>query len=247
MIVGGDGTVSSVLPHFLNSKVNIGIVPFGTANDLARELKIAAVPEKRDAAAVISRFSEYIPKPVSVWRISCLDSGREAFFCNYASFGFDAQTVFNFSRWRAKIGKPGVFGNRLLYIFAGAASLGTRVPPAVVSSETGAAVCTPAARSLFLSNIRCLGGMGRANAESDACDDKIEINIVPRVSDYLRLLLGHEGGRARVIGSSQRWEIRGLPHAVMVQIDGEPRPDLMGSEYRVETAGFVNLLCAKST
>ena len=51
VVGGGDGTLSSVLPHFVHREVVLGILPLGTANDLARTLGIPTDPE--GAARVI--------------------------------------------------------------------------------------------------------------------------------------------------------------------------------------------------
>ncbi|MFZ0242284.1 MAG: lipid kinase [Desulfobacterales bacterium] len=53
IVGGGDGTLNAALESILDSKLPLGVLPMGTANDLARTLEIPFAPE--DAAGVIVR------------------------------------------------------------------------------------------------------------------------------------------------------------------------------------------------
>ena len=44
--VGGDGTVNEISKAIINTKVSLGIIPFGSGNGLARSLKIPLKTEK---------------------------------------------------------------------------------------------------------------------------------------------------------------------------------------------------------
>lgn len=44
-LLGGDGTFQTGLPHFVGSSIPLGVLPLGTANDLARELGFRASPD----------------------------------------------------------------------------------------------------------------------------------------------------------------------------------------------------------
>ena len=80
VVCGGDGTIGEVLPALAGSDTALGILPFGTANDLARALDI---PRKVDAAV----------DTLLNGRIERIDLGRagERFFATVAAFGFDAE------------------------------------------------------------------------------------------------------------------------------------------------------------
>lgn len=53
VVAGGDGTINAVAPSLLKANRPVGIIPFGTANDLARTLELPTEPEA--AADVIVR------------------------------------------------------------------------------------------------------------------------------------------------------------------------------------------------
>lgn len=77
--VGGDGTVNEVAKALINTKIILGIIPFGSGNGLARSLKI---PLKIVAAI----------KNINNFNIDTIDSAsfNENFFFNVAGSGFDA-------------------------------------------------------------------------------------------------------------------------------------------------------------
>ena len=79
VVCGGDGTVSEVLPALAGSPTALGLLPFGTANDLARAL---AIPRKIATAVQILLDG----------RIDRIDLGvaGDRLFATVAAFGFDA-------------------------------------------------------------------------------------------------------------------------------------------------------------
>ena len=76
VIVGGDGTVNAALRGLMETGLPLGILPLGTANDLARTLRIPADPSA--AAAVIIGGQ--------MRRID-VDQVNDQFFINVASMG----------------------------------------------------------------------------------------------------------------------------------------------------------------
>ena len=77
VIGGGDGTIGSALPALLDSGLPLGILPLGTANDLALTLGIPEDPA--EAARVITSG---IPRPIDIGR------ANDVPFVNVASVGF---------------------------------------------------------------------------------------------------------------------------------------------------------------
>lgn len=87
-VAGGDGTVNSILPFLSTSNVEMGLIPFGSGNGLARNLKVPLDPEK--AARKLLN-----PKRIKV------DLGiinDEIYFINVAGVGFDGYIAHQFEK-----------------------------------------------------------------------------------------------------------------------------------------------------
>ena len=82
---GGDGTINEVASCLVNSKILLGIIPIGSGNGLARNLKI---PKNINKA--IQRIKGQKAISIDVGRIN-----GEYFFSNIG-FGFAANTISNF-------------------------------------------------------------------------------------------------------------------------------------------------------
>src|SRR5690606_36895097 len=82
VIGGGDGTLSSTLPVFMETGRTMGVLPLGTANDLARSLEIPLDPLL--AAEMLATGDV---KRIDLGEVN----GRP--FCNAVSVGFPAQVA----------------------------------------------------------------------------------------------------------------------------------------------------------
>ncbi len=80
IIGGGDGTLNGAIPGLLAAGLPFGILPLGTANDLARSL---GIPLELEAAARV--IAEQQPRPVDLGDVN----GHRYF--NVASVGFSAE------------------------------------------------------------------------------------------------------------------------------------------------------------
>ncbi len=108
IIMGGDGTLNSVIDHLLNVDIDIpiGIIPAGTANDFAKHLSITDNVEEATKNIINS-------KPVF------MDIGKlnHRYFVNLASTGFFANPFdITEDKKKSKLGK-------LAYIFNGISQL----------------------------------------------------------------------------------------------------------------------------
>ncbi len=103
---GGDGTINEVINGLSPSPVPLGILPGGTANIVARELRLPINPVR--AARQLSRW---MPRRIALGRAhwdeaaGAPDAGNEAngsrsrLYISVAGIGYDAQIVYKLSPW----------------------------------------------------------------------------------------------------------------------------------------------------
>lgn len=85
IVMGGDGTINEVLQGLANQNIPVGILPSGTANVLARSLKIPTDPV--GAADIILQNHK---KNFSIGKLTLTKENKEFFFLLMAGIGFDA-------------------------------------------------------------------------------------------------------------------------------------------------------------
>lgn len=174
---GGDGTVNSVAAGLAGTGVAMGILPLGTANDLAREL---GIPRDLDAAA--QRLVEGTPRSVDLGEVN----GRP--FCTVGGNALTAQTTLMVSR--LKSGAPVVrhatdlFGRQIYRVASAINLLGRRR----VSQATEVAYTAPdgsrhriagPSHTIFVANHHTLGGGLVLPTGSRGDDGVLEIAVVP--------------------------------------------------------------------
>lgn len=98
---GGDGTINEVIEGMVHSHVPLAILPGGTANVLAMEMRIG-----RSIERVARSMAEWRPRRISVGHLTC-DGGRVArHFLLMAGIGLDAYVVRHVSpALKARTGK----------------------------------------------------------------------------------------------------------------------------------------------
>jgi len=87
---GGDGTVHSLLPALVNRPTTLGLLPLGTANDLARNWNIPLNLNRALALLTAGR-----PK-----RVDIITTHSGVFIAGAAGLGLDAGVVKRVSEWR---------------------------------------------------------------------------------------------------------------------------------------------------
>ncbi len=109
LAAGGDGTFNEVANGLIGSPVPMAILPMGTTNVLAKELRIPEYPE-----AVISLLEG---APVSVFpakiKLISTSGEQERYFLLMAGIGFDAEAVYGVDKKIKKL------SGKLAYIMSG--------------------------------------------------------------------------------------------------------------------------------
>ncbi len=162
LAAGGDGTINEVAEGMVNSRVPLGILPAGTANVLAMEMRMGA---KLLRAA--ERLEEAVPRRISVGHLSC-DGGKVSrYFLLMAGVGLDAHVVYHVSApLKARAGK-------FAYWVAGWSLLGRRLVQMEVEMNGVKRTCSFA----LLSKVRNYGGDFEIARDVTLFDDKFEAVI----------------------------------------------------------------------
>jgi diacylglycerol kinase (ATP) len=214
VVAGGDGTINEAIEGMVHSAVPLAVLPAGTANVLAMEMKLGG----RFLRAA-ERMGECRPRRISVGRITC-DQGRvKRHFLLMAGAGLDALVVYNVSAGiKARIGK-------LAYWVAGGKVLGRRFPEMAVEADGHRYRCGFA----LLSKVRNYGGDFEIARHVSLFDDEFELVLFEGQSSirflkyFAGLAINRLHGMAGVINIRARQVTLTGPEdaRVYVQIDGE--------------------------
>jgi YegS/Rv2252/BmrU family lipid kinase len=136
---GGDGTVNEVASALAFQPVPLGLVPAGSGNGFARELRIDPRPERAIADALHAR-----PRPIDVGEV------ESRLFVNVAGLGFDAYVAAEFAKRGHRRGLSG-------YVTIVARALMTYVPvrytiTTAAGSQTARAILVTVANSAQFGN-----------------------------------------------------------------------------------------------
>lgn len=153
VIGGGDGTLNAAIPGLLASKLPLGILPLGTANDLARTL---GIPLDLEAAAQVIAAEK-------VWHVDVGQVNGHPFF-NVASIGLGVDLT------RALTRDAKRRWGRLGYLIA-ALRVVRRLRPFSVEIVRGSTVHKTRTVHIAVGNGRHYGG-GMTIAENARIDDR---------------------------------------------------------------------------
>jgi YegS/Rv2252/BmrU family lipid kinase len=176
---GGDGTVNEVLNGIADApggleKTRFGVLPLGTVNVFARELKIPA--QLAAAWEILQRGNEL---KIDLPRVEFFVNGKSerCYFAQLAGIGWDARAIELVSwRLKKKIGS-------LAYVIAGLKALGERKSK-ITARANGQNHC---GELILIGNGKFYGGAFGIFPEADLRDGLLEICVVPRVNFWTLL------------------------------------------------------------
>lgn len=177
LVAGGDGVINEAAQGMIQSNVPLGILPGGTANVLAVEMRIGS---RLDRAA--ERLEECRTQRISLGRVTYGNGGESRYFLAMAGIGLDAHIVNRVSQpLKARTGK-------LAYWLAGWTVFGRSLPQIQVDSGGVRRQCSFA----LLSKVRNYGGDFEIAREVSLLDDRFEMVLFEGRSSarYVKYLAG---------------------------------------------------------
>ncbi len=211
---GGDGTINEVAEGMVHSRVPLAILPGGTANVLAMELKAGKNLER-----VARHMNEWKPHRISVGHICCQGGRVSRHFLLMAGIGLDAHIVRHVNPLlKAKTGK-------LAFWVAGWSLLGRSLPEFYVDVAGHKRKCSFA----LLSKVKNYGGDFEIARSVSLLDDRLEVVLMEGRSTlrYVKYLAGLmlnrlSGMKGVTVVRADRAVISCLDDRnASVQIDGE--------------------------
>jgi YegS/Rv2252/BmrU family lipid kinase len=171
---GGDGTVNEVLNGLADApdgfaRARLGVLPLGTVNVFARELKIPLRPERAWEALQRGRETRVDLPRVA---FSANNVRQKKYFVQLAGAGLDARAI-QLVDWSLKK-RTGP----LAYVLAGLKALREPQPPITVRADAQ----TLTGELLLVGNGRFYGGPFSIFPQGDLRDGMLEICVFPRVT-----------------------------------------------------------------
>ncbi len=249
IIAGGDGTIHHTINAFSGFPIPIFIIPLGTGNDLARELKISRSVGALSLREILALIKTAQLQPIQSWRFSFSNPiFKELLFCNYLSFGFDGAVIRSFHQIRERFTLLpklfGRFGNRLAYAISTVFNMFKSEGKVTVKLEKE--VTQRKLLNLFFANIRSVTGLGLSNHISDPSDELLEGLAIRSFYQYFPFLTGRFLYKCNpeIIEKKSEWSFE-LVKKTYVQIDGEPIGDLICGSCKIIRGPIVNFLTLK--
>jgi diacylglycerol kinase family enzyme len=214
LTLGGDGTINEVANGLIHTSVPLGILPGGTANVLAMEMRMGSDPIR-----VAGKVNSLVPVRVATGLLQGSHHPRGRHFVLMAGVGLDAYIVYHLNlEWKARMGK-------LAYWLAGFSQVGKRIEEFDVIVDgrpyrAGFALC---------SRVRNYGGDLEIARGANLLDDDFETVLfqgesVSRYLGYFAALVTGRLSRTPGVTVLRARHIEfGRPENpdVYIQIDGE--------------------------
>lgn len=210
---GGDGTFNEVANGIAGSEIPMGILPLGTSNVLAKELKI---PEDIEGSLEVAIKGAARKVSLGKIDITCNSSLLSRYFIVMAGIGFDGEAVFGVSDKLKKISGKGS------YIYSGMKTLLHHDPPELTLTIDEK---TYSGYSAIIGNAAKYGGNFSITPDAKITDPVLYVCLFKgkRRLDHLRYAFGVVTGTHLRYADveylrAERVEVKGRAH---IQIDGE--------------------------
>jgi diacylglycerol kinase (ATP) len=176
---GGDGTINEVLNGIGDApdgfaRARLGVLPLGTVNVFARELKI---PLKVESAWEVLHHGH--ETKIDLPRVEFSANGilQKRYFCQLAGAGLDARAI-ELVDWQQKkqVGK-------LAYVIAGLKALCEKKPQITVRANGQSAT----GELVLVGNGKFYGGSFAILPQADLRDGRLDLCVLPR-TDWWKLL-----------------------------------------------------------
>ena len=212
VVAGGDGTINEAAEGLIGTSVPLGILPCGTANVLAMELKLG-----HDPSRAARHMDELKPRRISVGHVTCEGGKVARHFLLMAGIGLDAHIVYKVSA--ALKERTGKFA----YWVAGWSLLGKQLVQMDVEIDGKKRRCS----FVLMSRVRNYGGDFEIAKSVRLTDDTFEAVLFEGDTStrYVKYFAGMAVGKLKGL---EGVEILRADHAKVgaaekayVQIDGE--------------------------
>jgi diacylglycerol kinase family enzyme len=213
VVAGGDGTVNEAAEGVIGTSVPLALLPCGTANVLATELKLG-----RSADRVARRLDSMKPRRIAAGHLTC-DGGRVSrHFLLMAGLGLDAHIVYHVNgALKARTGK-------FAYWVAGWSLLGKHLAQLEVELDGRRRPCSFA----LFARVRNYGGDFEIAKSVRLTDDTFEAVLfegatsIPYVKYFAGMALNRlKGMRGVTVERAEHAKIWSSAAKAYVQIDGE--------------------------
>jgi len=168
---GGDGTINEVASALVNTGIPLGIIPMGSGNGLASNLKIPKQLEK--AIGVILKNKSV---PIDVGRVN------DSYFFSNTGFGFDASVIKNYEASQRR--------SLLTYVKASLQSFKEyhRQNEIVIEINGTTRMVNPFL--IFISNSNVMGYGMSLTPKASLQDGLFDVVIVPKLPKWKMLVFG---------------------------------------------------------
>jgi len=251
VVVGGDGTFSSLLSFALNNQIELGILALGTGNDLAKEIGVFRRLDSKNIGAAISKLLNCQASHLNVWKVVYGEgASHEIFFCNYLSLGFDAMVMkgFNVRREAASPMKSifGILRNRWFYVQSAVNNISYVLPKGITIDDeenTKSYEIRKSCINVLFPNICSYMGLGISALAASPYDEKLPLVVFDSPLSYLKSFGKRYLGLPKdCFTGAPSWRVRLKTNHVPMQVDGELVGEPMSGELRICFAGNIKVL-----